>query len=265
MLKLPYILGIALLIFAASAWSQNPAKHEIAKIENPEQERNSDYYKSINALSPNKITVTQNHQTKSQECCKNENENGSAESWAAAGTVALAVITSFLALFTFKLWGSTSKLVQDARETSERQLRAYVWTETDFNGGISAQLGKIITTFKNTGQTPAYEVHVWTETKILDDPLPVGFVFENSPATINGPRYVINPGSIHTLNSTPDIPHLEDMKNSVIQGNKKLYHWGEVRYTDAFNITRRSRFRIYCSGAALVGMWVYCDEGNDAT
>lgn len=81
------------------------------------------------------------------------------------GTVALAVITAFLALFTFRLWKSTGRLVISAEETAKRQLRAFIFGK-GFNHGPNIWDGKIkeyvfSVTWENVGLTPGVDVCNW--------------------------------------------------------------------------------------------------------
>lgn len=58
-----------------------------------------------------------------------EAEHANNELWIMRSTVFLALVTLGLAIFTALLWNAARKLVCDARDNSERQLRAYVSVE----------------------------------------------------------------------------------------------------------------------------------------
>ena len=61
----------------------------------------------------------------------------------------LVVVTAWLAVYTYRLWGATDRLVTDAKDTSQRQLRAYVSvkeakiSELISNKRIEAKLTKL--------------------------------------------------------------------------------------------------------------------------
>jgi hypothetical protein len=92
----------------------------------------------------------------------------------------IAAFTALLFLATVALWLATRNLVRGAERTSEQQLRAYVYTETTPLRLDQANLG-VETLIKNSGQTPAYEVRSWTETLLVAEPPPRGFVFKGAP------------------------------------------------------------------------------------
>lgn len=73
--------------------------------------------------------------------------------WTAA---AVALFTLALAVVTYFLWRSTKALANEARNTSTRQLRAYVFP-VQFEKLIGASTNVRVTA-KNFGQTPAYKI-----------------------------------------------------------------------------------------------------------
>jgi hypothetical protein len=80
--------------------------------------------------------------------------------------VLIAISSVFLALFTWRLWVATDRLWEAARKqtlhlanTAERQLRAYVYVaDASILHTNSEYRPNIRITFKNFGQTPAYQV-----------------------------------------------------------------------------------------------------------
>jgi hypothetical protein len=172
----------------------------------------------------------------------------------ALATVLLAVITLGLILSGV-----------DQLRTTRAQMRAYVWAEInpsknldDPNFGVSANI-------KNSGQTPAYEVHTWSNTQPVAEPPPNGFVFAGAPEHIPGPRYVVNPSSKHFMQAFPEVALTVEERFAIRDGFLVLYFWGEVRYRDTFGENRMARFRLRLAAEGLHGgQWAYCDEGNDA-
>jgi hypothetical protein len=149
-----------------------------------------------------------------------------------------------LVLFTFTLWWATRALVVGAEETAERQLRAYVWTSTEPLPNLTAT-PSVHTLIRNSGQTPAYKVRSWTETEPLPVPLPANYIFEEAPAIFPGDGFTINPDSVsHNLSTKDDPPLTQEEINAVNDGHLNLYHWGEVRYEDAFGHARYCKFRL---------------------
>jgi hypothetical protein len=82
-----------------------------------------------------------------------------------------AVFTVLLGLATIFLWLATRDLVDGAERTSRRQLRAYVFPHTvdaadrghlgdNINDALKGYVGSV-TTIRNSGQTPAYDLRHW--------------------------------------------------------------------------------------------------------
>jgi hypothetical protein len=160
------------------------------------------------------------------------------EAVTAAATIALAFLTLVLAAGTFALWRATRRLVKDAKQTAERQLRAYVvvhkgraiLTWNDHQVSIFVDL-------RNSGQTPAYKFRSITWIDILDSHLPPPFERLNEPVEIVGnPNSIIGPKSPISINRHR---FLEGDDLDRIQAEAKIiYVWGRVDYVDAFGIDR---------------------------
>jgi hypothetical protein len=114
-----------------------------------------------------------------------EQPNWTEKFWCDAklGEFALVVLTLLLFLATFALWLSTQSLVNEAKRTAERQLRAYVSLVDFYTHVRTRQVGpnikeiqrfEIVPRVINTGVTPAREVDVWSGGIIIDkgDPTP---------------------------------------------------------------------------------------------
>ena len=92
-------------------------------------------------------------------------DSSSNEWWIMSATVWLAVVTTFLAVFTGYLWDATRKLASSAEETAKRQLRAFIFGK-GFNQGINTWNGSIKeyifwVTWENVGITPGTDVCNW--------------------------------------------------------------------------------------------------------
>jgi len=174
----------------------------------------------------------------------------------------IAIFTVILGIATILLWAATRDLVLGADKTAERQLRAYIWTESKVSPNLDDPNFGVGAIARNSGQTPAYEVHAWSNVRPVAEPLPRRFVFPKAPEHIPGPRYVVNPSSEHLVHTTPENPLTHEERLAIKDGYLTLYFWGEVRYRDAFGQTRKTQFRLWLVGPG--GNWAYCDEGNDA-
>jgi hypothetical protein len=185
----------------------------------------------------------------------------------AYGTVALAAITALLALFTFRLWKSTGRLVIGAEKTASQQLRAYVFMKIkdedklfyDASGCLTAPL-----IIQNFGQTPAYETVSWLNIGLyefplntkLDEPsyLPTASKSPIAPGDFN-PQHIALPGPLRPI----EIEAIRDEKAAI-------FVCGEVIYVDAFKIKQRSNICLFSTGEDFSrGVLAYYHEGNEAT
>jgi hypothetical protein len=172
-------------------------------------------------------------------------------------------------------WG-TWRLVEGADKTAERQLRAYVllettsvvsaamdgtvmvWPSDTGRGGQSMpiQAGHqpmAIITFKNFGRTPAHDVEMFGNVAIVPWPIRQEDLPELDLGT--GTREIIGPGGTrrkHELFAGQPHPITPQEWAGLTNGTHALVFFGEVRYVDAFNETRITRYRLFCGGE----MWV---------
>jgi len=158
-----------------------------------------------------------------------------ANNWAA---LIIAIFTAVLAIFTARLWRSTQKLwtvtnltLQQAEQTSRKELRAYVSVEPL---GITeyADHNLLVGRFKvrNIGKIPARDVSIYSTIALDADPARRDFA-------IGTPRIsptVLQPGAKMEFVCYEGYPipadqldHDEPLK---LAGH--LYVWGEVLYTD---------------------------------
>ena len=194
-------------------------------------------------------------------------------------TVALAWITLALALFTALLWTTTYCLVRDAKKTAARQLRAYIFPEgsticaanaegkvLEPNRNITAGLMAVgMIQFKNTGQTPAYDVTIFGRMEMVDWPLvekslpPVDKKSFGASKEGLGPGGIRNKYDVHCVLTAKDIADLDSQR-------KAIFMYGMVRYRDAFKRQRFTNFRFFIGGAIWIrGPTLAAHEtGNDA-
>jgi|SRR3954451_7154816 len=150
----------------------------------------------------------------------------------------VAIGTLFLSLFTLALWTATRALVRGAENTAVRQLRAYVFVRPD---QVHVDLAKVEIGMQyekiNAGQTPAYDVINIGEMRIMPWPLPDDFVVtpidekeankhRNAPI---GPKQ-------RGMFSKPT------MKYRPLKENERYYLLVIIRYRDAFDRRRTTRF-----------------------
>jgi hypothetical protein len=158
-----------------------------------------------------------------------------------------------------------------AERTAKQQLRAYICmdsTEVLFSKGVL--VARVI--FKNSGQTPAYEVQTWIGTEIAAHPIPVPLP---QPRNTNPPKNTLGPDA-RTQLLGPRIPLLEDDLSVMFTTQTTLYVYGQLIYKDAFGDRWHTNFRMIAGGpeGARISQtkdgaktWALSPdlEGNDAT
>jgi hypothetical protein len=181
-------------------------------------------------------------------------------------TVVLAISTIGLWLATNRLWDAGERQLGHLSDTAERQLRAYIMA---IRGRVKTfEIGKPVkvqATFKNTGQTPAYEVEAILG--IIADDVPTEQSFEINWSDHSPHKGVT--GSGETFSSFVGLtdPLTQDQHDAIIAGEAAVWAFGRARYRDAFGATRHTKFRFIFTGSAvtaLPGAMSFTAEGNEA-
>lgn len=155
---------------------------------------------------------------------------------------ALVVVTGFLAIYTYRLFRATGRLVTEAGETAKRQLRAYVHvSEILPSRPLSvAAMPVLHVTIKNFGQTPAYRLRIETKTVVdrVTDPTKVTLAGKLE----GGSSHVLAPGGIFRHDTDALTPTAEELKE-MRAGTLRVYWFGAIEYIDAFGDFRRETVR----------------------
>ncbi len=155
----------------------------------------------------------------------------------------LVLFTAVLAIFTGKLWASTSKLVTGAEETAKKQLRAYisavVESNRDYDGNVIPYETAIVVS--NAGQTPAHKMTYWTLSDIHEFPLTKELTTPSKEDLKALEAYsVLHPGKDFYLR--PDIPEFNTANRLRITNGQAVYIWGKISYEDAFGDNHDTAF-----------------------
>jgi hypothetical protein len=198
-----------------------------------------------------------------RERARESHEKASSDRLLVRFTGVLAAATLGLSIATLLLWYATRRLVRDAKENAERQLRAYVGVESSSINYASGSHPVAGVTFKNYGNTPAYEF-------TINSGIGMAPCFEGlpppPPEDPGEPRGVLSPGATAVLLKTGPVllgsEHLAALKG----GSSTIFVYGEVRYMDAFKKRRFLKYRLMTGGSAgLRGNALSsCEKGNDA-
>ena len=261
---------LLVFMFSLSCWAQSQDapknvppvadKAEGADTTKAESERqNSIPAPPVNVLVSNSAN---SHPQDEKQSTKHE-PTSFAEWLIAVATMVFAGVTWGLVHYTKKLWRSTSEVVLETRQSSERQLRAYVFAGHD--SPMFLTKGRALSVeiaIKNFGQTPANEVMTYAFIGVLPYPLTAPIDppdYTNASKSPMAPSQVIK--QFPTLPAPLDNPQL----NAILARQAAVYVWGAIVYADIFNIPRRTRFCLYSTGEDIGnGELAYYPDGNDA-
>ena len=167
-----------------------------------------------------------------------------------------SLVVSFCALLV------TSFQLFTIRRNAQRQMRAYLGVlDHKISDVAEGQRPRLQISVKNFGQTPARKVQYWLHSKLDEYPLQ-----NNLPERpFRSERIVLFP----TDGTTPTF-ELADPFNAadmagLQSGNRRLYVYGQIRYTDAFDHDRNTYFRLMYGGSLnmSLGRLVWAETGND--
>jgi hypothetical protein len=181
--------------------------------------------------------------------------------WPEAAT---AVFTFGLALGTFLLFWATRTLVKGAEGTAKRQLRAYINIEGAIMMDWTSPDPMVRVVFKNFGDTPAYDVTYKFEVK--GDMIPLGAELTLSSSAISAAAGVIGPSGPLTI--TQALAPITQIREFIAKGNRGIYAFGKIDYTDAFKASRWTKFCFLYDPNIINsrdGTMAICEYGNDAS
>jgi hypothetical protein len=179
----------------------------------------------------------------------------------------VAIFTGLLFAATAGLWIATKDLVQDARETSARQLRAYVGIST--TAPIQMSREKITITVDNFGQTPAKNLKIFSSWEFIPygKDLPPDFKFPDKPSCRSPDGQEMKPGSgpVWPKNPMPSSHlHCPDELDNLIKAERKElngFFYGYIQYTDVFDQRRITTFCTLYN--PFLGASVFCARHNE--
>lgn len=245
----------AVLVFIASfgAWSADrlnppiPSTGEYREEQQPHTNTPTNYTGSDKRGTPEFPLVIRPTEEEAKQVAEERAEKSTNDRHLVWLTAILSVGTLTLAFATGFLWLSTRRLAVGAEDNSERQLRAYVFPRsTVMRNFDSSPIVEI--TIQNFGQTPAYNVTLWTTMVVAI--YPSG---NKAPKPIGPPNqstgFMEPGGSIHTLvHLTGAINDGE--RNGIIAGCGAIYLFGGIDYIDAFKKKRTVNFCYFRGGEA---------------
>jgi hypothetical protein len=136
--------------------------------------------------------------------------------------------------------------LKEMQESGERQMRAYVCLDSAVLKFPQPDVPEAQVNFRNSGQTPAYDVRGWIHTWLAAHPL--NEALPPAPLDLMKGSETLAPDRI-TIFITPRKAPLHPQFIKVL-GTPKLtfYVYGELRYKDVFGKERVTKFRLMHGG-----------------
>lgn len=176
----------------------------------------------------------------------------------AGATLALALVTGALAIYTAKLWRATRGLVESGEATAHRQLRAYVAvSEVVYGEKIEGHVPQVRITLKNFGATPAYKLAVSADAQIafVEGQLSVATSVSKTLGHLApGLELTMTRPALVSVGAPPGIE--VDFAHSTAY----VYAYGCIEYVDTFGEPHFTRFRLR---DGVDGRFFACEEGNE--
>lgn len=164
------------------------------------------------------------------------------------GEAIIALFTVILGIATWLLWRSTRDLVNEAKATAERQLRAYVMIDKasvkNLGPGGEPVVNLLI---RNSGQTPAHDVKHWVASGIAPYPLSEAMLKKIMGEETELPPKPVAPNGEFNLPSESEVL-TEASYGGLFNKTHALYVVGEIRYRDAFGVDRETDFLLFTGG-----------------
>jgi hypothetical protein len=203
-------------------------------------------------------------------------------------TIVIAVITGIYTHFAAKQATQMEKAVNVASDTEIRGLRAYIHVDkitiTNIADPLPSEIRKtykykptgaaisnpmvgphIEIEIKNSGQTPAYKLEGWVDSKVLEYPRKSLTVYKPpQPQVIS----IIGRDAVRLLNKNIIKPLTKGEISALRNNSKAIYVYGEFTYTDIFQKkVHHNRFVYYHNGTVgPIGICVAAavqEEGAD--
>jgi hypothetical protein len=279
------LLGVMVLTISFSCFgaflTADKGKNDEHKNETSQQQPASTPFVTVN-----------NYPVQASEVKSEKNEHSEAarpaEERIAFWTQILAIITFALAFFTGLLWWATIGLLGDAKETSRKQLRAYITIDDLGMSNVAnpilppdhtIDLSKIPANLRipnsapwatgwirNAGQTPALDVVHWGQAVFDTFPIPQNSL-EPSTSIEGFPRSVIGPqvktSKTYRLPAPLDNAQIDQLR----AGTAAIYVYGRITYRDIFGDPHFTVYRLayqsYSSVIGLIGDLSVCEHGNN--
>jgi hypothetical protein len=275
----PFSNGLAialvlLIAFAADSWGQSKGPPDTKQTQGTQQPAATDLRGTtqspaiIKILPPDDAEDKAKQETKDR-AAKDQLDWNTIKLGIAAVTVALLQfvaigIQSWFLWRTVRVSETAAKVAQDSAEAVVSQLRAYIFAEhvklIDFDSNPLVQI-----VFKNSGQSPAFDVDVWATVSVAAYPLEIKP--ERPDGLAQASRGSIGPGAEFHIAHRAQPPLANDDRINVVSGKAAIYIAGGITYKDAFKNNRFTNFCFMSGGDAGLhpkGAMAVYQNWNDA-
>jgi hypothetical protein len=183
------------------------------------------------------------------------------------GEAVIALFTVILGIATWLLWRATKRLVEGADRTAERQLRAYVLPDRVVATVMKiGQAPEIKIQFRNSGQTPAYQLmnNTFLDIRPVEAPDRVTVTADWNSSELS--RNTIAPNSKFFSRTKMEWLLTQDHCAAIRNGEYVFCVQGEIRYTDAFGHKRTTKYKYVMDRFTDVreGRMMAAGEGNES-
>jgi hypothetical protein len=157
----------------------------------------------------------------------------------------VVLVFTFLAALAAAVFAA--RLAWIAKDTEERQLRAYLYVEHGSFGPVSAgtPIGPIIS-IRAAGVTPAYKLHLAATIEIGEFPLPdaskLSDPFDRGGEGVTRASYPILYGNDGSISEPIRVKFSQRATDLLKVDHHRLYVFGAVKYLDIFSMERRYDF-----------------------
>ncbi len=240
-----FLLVLALVV--GGAWSASPppsaGKKGQALQDEPKCSAETAYAKECAAKHGVIINVSPSQTINapaSQKPDQHDKESPT-EWWLVIPTWVLAISTFLVFFYTFRLANATHKLVEGAKDTAEKDLRAYLGI---FGGGMAPHRHDldsrvVYVEVRNAGKTPAHDAEGFFGTGMCEKSAADDFQFTGEVKREN--KWVMTSGSLMTISQK--IKVVSDDYAAIKSGEKIVFVWGKYSWRDEFGSSYDATFR----------------------
>lgn len=133
------------------------------------------------------------------------------------------------------------------RDNAQKELRAYIFVKSCMVTGVEEDRITITTSYRNTGNTPAYNLQIWTEYYVIEPDFSIVDPEEPVWSTVGS----VEPQGEKNRISWYDREQSQGIRSEIGNNGKIIVTSGQIRYEDVFGVRHRIAFRYFTSARPL--------------